>query len=148
MDAKDLLHERLREQEYFVTEPRETVIDYLLEIEHPVTIDEVAGALKTRGVNRSSVYRTINLFEELGVVEKVLFRDGITRVELSPEFGGTHHHHLVCHECEKVIEFEECGLQNLQRIADIKHGFTVESHYMEFYGLCRDCREASSKQTA
>lgn len=148
MEPKDLLRERLREQEYFVTEPREIVIDHLLEIEHPVTIDEVAGALKSQGVNRSSVYRTINLFEELGVVEKVLFRDGITRIELSPEFGGTHHHHLVCQECEKVIEFEECGLQNLQRIADIKHAFTVESHYMEFYGLCGDCRGASSKQTA
>jgi Fur family ferric uptake transcriptional regulator len=143
VDQFDMVKERLREEDYFITEPREAVINYLSKTDSPVTIDEIIDAVESEGINRSSVYRTVNLFEELGVVDKVLFRDGVNRVEMSSDFGGTHHHHLVCRDCEQVIEFEECGIENLQRIADIKHDFEVESHYMEFYGLCNDCRNGS-----
>lgn len=148
MEQFDLVKERLREESYFITEPRQAVIQYLTDTDSPVTIDEITDSVESEGINRSSVYRTINLFEELGIVDKVLFRDGINRVEMSSDFGGTHHHHLVCQECERVIEFEECGIENLQRIADIKHGFDVDSHYMEFYGLCRECRSAQAEETA
>jgi len=148
LDQFELVKNRLREEDYFITEPREAVIEYLTKSDSPVAIDEIIDAVETEGINRSSVYRTVNLFEELGVVDKVLFRDGVNRVEMSSDFGGTHHHHLVCQDCGQVIEFEECGIGNLQRIADIKHGFDVESHYMEFYGLCRECRSAEAEETA
>lgn len=140
MDQAERVKERLREEGYFITEPREIVIGHLTGLDSPRTAEEVYEELRDRGIDRSSVYRTLNLFSELGIVAKVLFRDGINRVEIASEFGGSHHHHLVCQECEQVIEFEECGIGNLQRIAEIKHGFQVESHHMEFYGLCEQCR--------
>lgn len=141
MQHADRVKELLREEGYFITEPREIVIDYLDElVDSPKTTEEIYGVLEEKGIDRSSVYRTLNLFAELGILEKVLFRDGVNRVELSSEFGGSHHHHLVCQECGEIIEFEECGIENLQRIAEIKHSFDVETHHMEFYGTCEDCR--------
>ncbi len=142
MDQVERIKERLRDEGYFITEPREILIDYVTSKNEAATVEEMVEDLRTqdRDVDRSSVYRTINLFTELGIVGKVLFRDGVKRVELSSEFGGSHHHHLVCDECDKIIEFEECGIDNLQRIAEIKHGFQVEAHHMEFFGLCQDCR--------
>lgn len=142
VDKVERIKERLRDEGYFITEPREIMIDYVTSKDEAATVEEMIEDLRTedRDIDRSSVYRTINLFTELGIVGNVLFRDGVKRVELSSEFGGSHHHHLVCDECDKVIEFEECGIDNLQRIAEIKHGFTVEAHHMEFYGTCQDCR--------
>lgn len=142
MDQVDRIKDRLREEEHFITEPRETIIEYLTSNAEAATADEIVEDLQEQGhdIDRSSIYRTINLFSELGIVDNVLFRDGVKRVELASEFGGSHHHHLICEECGDVIEFEECGIENLQRIAEIKHEFQVENHHMEFYGLCSNCR--------
>lgn len=142
MDQVDRIKDRLREEEHFITEPRETIIEYLTSNAEAATADEIVEDLQEQGhdIDRSSIYRTINLFSDLGVVDNVLFRDGVKRVELASEFGGSHHHHLICEECGDVIEFEECGIENLQRIAEIKHEFQVENHHMEFYGLCSNCR--------
>lgn len=148
MEHSDQVKERLREEGYFITEPREIVIDHLSElVDSPKTTEEIYEDLEDRGIDRSSVYRTLNLFAELGIVEKVLFRDGVNRVELASEFGGSHHHHLVCQECGEIIEFEECGIENLQRIAEIKHSFDVEAHHMEFYGTCEQCRPRKETTT-
>ncbi|MFB6346537.1 MAG: Fur family transcriptional regulator [bacterium] len=142
MDDKERIKDRLREDGHFITEPREIIIDYLASMHEASTVEEIVEVLQEQGhdIDRSSIYRTINLFAELGIVDNVLFRDGVKRVELSCEYGGSHHHHLICDECGKVIEFQECGIENLQRIAEIKHGFDVDNHHMEFYGKCSQCR--------
>lgn len=142
MDVEERIKDRLREEGHFITDPRETIIEYLTKNAEAATADEIVEDLHAQGndIDRSSIYRTINLFSDLGIVDNVLFRDGVKRVELSSEFGGSHHHHLICEDCGKVIEFEECGIENLQRIAEIKHEFDVENHHMEFYGRCSNCR--------
>lgn len=142
MDNDERIKDRLRDDGHFITEPREIIIDYLTSMHEASTVEEIVEVLQEEGhdIDRSSIYRTINLFSELGIVDNVLFRDGVKRVELASEYGGSHHHHLICDDCGKVIEFEECGIENLQRIAEIKHGFDVENHHMEFYGKCDACR--------
>lgn len=144
MDNVERIKDRLRDDGHFITEPREIIIDYLTSMHEASTVEEIVEVLQEQGhdIDRSSIYRTINLFSDLGIVDNVLFRDGVKRVELASEYGGSHHHHLICDECGKVIEFEECGIENLQRIAEIKHGFDVENHHMEFYGRCDQCRVA------
>jgi len=142
MDEVERIKDRLREEGHFITEPREIIIEYLTSNAEAATADEIVEDLHDQGndIDRSSIYRTINLFSDLNIVDNVLFRDGVKRVELSSEYGGSHHHHLICEDCGRVIEFEECGIENLQRIAEIKHEFDVENHHMEFYGRCSNCR--------
>lgn len=149
MDDVERIKDRLRDDGHFITEPREIIIDYLTSMHEASTVEEIVDVLQEQGhdIDRSSIYRTINLFSDLGIVDNVLFRDGVKRVELSSEYGGSHHHHLICEDCGKVIEFQECGIENLQRIAEIKHGFEVDNHHMEFYGKCDQCR-VSEESTA
>jgi Fur family ferric uptake transcriptional regulator len=149
LDNQERIKDRLRDEGHFITEPRETIIEYFTSNGEAATADEIVEDLHAddHDIDRSSIYRTINLFTELGIVDNVLFRDGVKRVELADEFGGSHHHHLICDECGDVIEFEECGIDNLQRIAEIKHDFDVENHHMEFYGTCSECR-VETQETA
>jgi Fur family ferric uptake transcriptional regulator len=52
-----------------------------------------------------------------------------------------HHHHIVCINCNRVIEFEDCGLSDLERRLEAEYDMELTGHLLEFYGLCRACRD-------
>lgn len=85
-------------------------------------------------VGMVTVYRTLDLFSELGLVRRLDLGDG-ARYELADD----HHHHLICEECGTVAEFEQCPL-DLQRLPEIGSGFEVRAHSLEVYGTCPACR--------
>ncbi len=93
-------------------------------------------------VDRASVYRTIALFEQLGIVQR-LNTGWKYKLELANEFQD-HHHHMTCVQCDSIIPFHEgVELENLlQQIADT-HGFELLGHQLELRGKCRSC---SAKQ--
>jgi Fur family ferric uptake transcriptional regulator len=145
MNSIDKAKNRLRSENFYVTEPRESVLELLFnQEEFPRTPKQIYKNLPNQDIDRSSVYRTINLFLELGILVQVQFRDNVKHLELSEDFGGSHHHHLVCEQCGETIEFQECGIKNVQRLAEIKHEFQVQDHQMEFFGLCRSCQEEAA----
>lgn len=83
-------------------------------------------------VGMVTVYRTLDLFGELGLVRRLDLGDG-ARYELADD----HHHHLICEECGTVAEFEQCPL-DLRRLPG--SGFEVRAHSVEVYGRCSECR--------
>src|SRR5215217_6027974 len=85
-------------------------------------------------VGMVTVYRTLDLFSELGLVRRLDLGDG-ARYELAED----HHHHLICEDCGTVAEFEQCPL-DVQRLPQIGRGFEVRAHSLEVYGRCPDCR--------
>ena len=85
-------------------------------------------------VGMVTVYRTLDLFAELGLVRRLDLGDG-ARYELAED----HHHHLICEDCGTVAEFEQCPL-DLQRLPQIGSGFEVRAHSLEVYGRCASCR--------
>lgn len=80
-----------------------------------------------------TVYRTLDLLSELGLVRRLDLGDG-PRYELAED----HHHHLVCEDCGSVSEFQQCPL-NLDNLPAMD-GFEVRAHSLEVYGRCSDCR--------
>jgi Fur family ferric uptake transcriptional regulator len=84
-------------------------------------------------VGMVTVYRTLDLFAELGLVRRLDLGDG-ARYELAED----HHHHLICEDCGTVAEFEQCPL-DLQRLPQIGSGFEVRAHSLEVYGRCASC---------
>jgi Fur family transcriptional regulator, ferric uptake regulator len=84
------------------------------------------------GVGLVTVYRTLDLLSELGLVRRLDLGDG-PRYELAED----HHHHLICESCGDVSEFEECPLDP-GRLKGMD--FEVGSHSLEIYGRCVDCR--------
>ena len=124
------------------TEQRRVIIDKLFEATDHVTIDqllEVVRAVDPR-VGYATVYRTMKLLAEGGLVHERKFGDGFTRYELADE--EAHHDHLICLRCGKITEFEEPEIEKLQDRIAARYGFSVDTHKHELYGTCAECLKA------
>lgn len=87
-------------------------------------------------VGLATVYRTLELFCMLAIVQKLDLGDGCLRYELYP----LHHHHLICNSCGKVIEFKGSLADTLGTIIDAKTDFSVQDYRLYIYGYCKDCQ--------
>lgn len=92
---------------------------------------------KDADVSRASVYRTIPLLIEAGIIEEVERIDKHAHYELT--YGREHHDHMLCLGCGKVIEFLSQEMEELQERICKEHGFTGETHTLEIKGYCRKC---------
>lgn len=93
-------------------------------------------------IGLATVYRQLNALEDAGLVDTVRM-DGVQLFRLC---GSTHHHHLVCTGCGKTVEIDPPSETWLKRVAD-QHGFTVQSHTLEVFGLCLECRRGAARGT-
>jgi Fur family ferric uptake transcriptional regulator len=120
-----------------ITEQRRVIARVLSEAEdHPDVekLHERASAVDP-GISIATVYRTVRLFEEAGILERHDFGDGRARYEAAPE---SHHDHLIDVETGNVIEFVDPELEQLQRQIAEKLGFRLVDHRMELYGVSID----------
>ena len=133
IDLEQLCHDRgLR-----ITEQRRVIARVLSDSEdHPDVekLYERASAIDP-GISIATVYRTVRLFEEAGILDRHDFGDGRARYEAAPE---AHHDHLIDVETGKVIEFVDPELEALQRQIAEKLGFRLVDHRMELYGVKLD----------
>ena len=93
-------------------------------------------------IGYTTVYRTLKLLTRLGLATQRKFADGETRYESTSE--GTHHDHLICLRCGKIIEFKEEAIESLQERIARRHGFKIFHHRMELYGYCDQCAHKKS----
>lgn len=124
-----------------LTAARSTVLTALAGQE-PLTMRELIG--RCRSVDRASTYRTVALFEQLGVVQRV--RLGWKyKIELSDAFQH-HHHHLSCTACGAVRTITESAAleRHLHRLARA-YGFAPADHQLEIRGRCASCQAAAPK---
>jgi Fur family ferric uptake transcriptional regulator len=93
-------------------------------------------------ISIATVYRTVRLFEEAGILERHDFRDGRSRYEEVPE---THHDHLIDMKTGKVIEFVEPEIERLQHEIARRLGYKLVDHRLELYGVPMDDKSKASK---
>ncbi|NLM45229.1 MAG: transcriptional repressor [Firmicutes bacterium] len=136
------------------TPQRRAILAILIESrgEHPDS-EEIYRRLKAnktgKKVGRATVYRTLELFEKLGIVARLTLDGTPARYELIlPERFV--HHHLVCLKCGKLIELDDLAAKEFKNTVFRRKGFTVADKAMKIYGYCRDCQNAeqSGKSTA
>jgi Fur family transcriptional regulator, ferric uptake regulator len=121
------------------TAQRVVVLTELMDERNDATAQQLHERLRARGerLGLATVYRTLGLLAEEGVVDALSHRPGELCYRLCTQ---AHHHHLVCSSCHQVVELEECELDPwLERISGA-HGFVTTGHRLEVSGLCRDCR--------
>lgn len=130
----------LEERGYRLTAARRAILETLIDSGGHVTADELADRVRARApqVGRMTVYRTLDLLGELGLVHPVYQGTGAAHYVLLHE---GHHHHLVCTRCRQVIEFDDCSLQDLARMIGERSGFQLQGHLLEFYGVCPACQK-------
>lgn len=120
-----------------ITEQRKVIARVLSEAEdHPdVEVLHARAAAIDPGISIATVYRTVRLFEDAGILERHDFGDGRARYEAAAE---THHDHLIDVETGKVIEFVNAELEAMQKRIAEKLGFRLVDHRMELYGVSLD----------
>ena len=87
-----------------------------------------------------TVYRTLNVLAEVGLICKVHTGENARGYVRSPL---EHHGHIICSDCGKVIDFTGCDLNALEQRLARETGFAIEGHLLEFFGCCRDCRKSA-----
>ncbi len=102
------------------------------------TAQELWSRLRKRNsrTGLATVYRTLALLSDAGVVDVFSHHPGEQCYRLC---GEAHHHHLLCERCHRVVEVEECDLDEWLNDVARRHGFVTTDHRVEITGLCADC---------
>lgn len=140
-DVHHAVDEQLRRTRQRYTRGRRQLVDLLLETARPVTITELHDLGAAQSL--SSLYRNLAILEQCGAVHRISSTDDVARFELTEEHSE-HHHHMMCSTCGRIEDVQLPGAveQELTRaaaLANRDHGFAVESHRVEFVGMCRRC---------
>ena len=133
-----ILKEHLAKNNLKLTRQRENILTTFLKMEH-VTAEHMYRLLakKDPHIGLATVYRTLKLLCETGLAKEHHFG---TQTQFDNVAHKGHHDHLICTDCGKIIEFENCQIEQLQEEVAAQNGFTIKTHRLELYGLCSDCR--------
>jgi Fur family transcriptional regulator, ferric uptake regulator len=128
----------LRAGGYRVTPQRQLILEAVTKLEHATPEEIFADVRQTaRGVNVSTVYRTLELLEQIGLVTHTHLGHGAPRYHLAAE---AQHVHLVCRECERVTQVEPAAVRSLVGSLHAEHGFETDVGHLTVFGRCADCR--------
>jgi Fur family ferric uptake transcriptional regulator len=128
----------LRASGYKLTGPRRAVVKVLEEGKAHLSPPQILrrGRRYYPTLSRATMYRTLELLRALKLVRPLFLGSG----QPSYLVVGGDHHHCVCSECGKVIEFDQCGERRLTAVLKRRLGFQAQGHLLEFYGQCKECR--------
>lgn len=132
----DQLEEILHKAGSRLTEPRRQVFMILEGASQPLSLRQISS--RVEGVNRASIYRTLEIFNSLNIIE-IVYVGWKKRYELASPFQP-HHHHLQCVQCQELISLSTPELETVISQLASAHGYRLISHHIELRGLCMNCR--------
>ncbi len=139
-----------------ITLPRQVILQVLDSEGRYLTAEEVFMLVHEDypGIGLATVYRTLNLLSEMGLVEKFEFGEGKARYKLSDKGQKEKHHHLlVCSSCFRVIRYSDFTEEEKTLYSDIEnrleetYSFEIKRHVVQYYGLCSECRNGTGSGT-
>lgn len=140
----NILKEELKQKGYKLTPQRRAIVDTIIEKEgEHLTAEEIYDEVKKNcpEIGLATVYRTILLLEELGVICKLDLNDGCSRYEIVHKNEMHRHHHLVCNVCKSVKEVQDDLLEELEGVIEKSYSFKILDHSVKFFGLCEKCND-------
>ena len=141
---------RLRNQGFRVTLPRQVILDTLFKAKGHLSAEDIYFRIHPlyQGIGLTTVYRTLELLTQMGLISRFDFGDRRARYEfIKTGRESNHHHHLVCTNCGRVIDYtdfidEEVELLNqTEKELSKKYHFEITNHLIQFYGLCDRCKK-------
>jgi Fur family transcriptional regulator, ferric uptake regulator len=130
--------EELRSRGYRVTPQRQLVLEAVAGLDH-ATPEEIAARVQrtAKGVNISTIYRTLELLDSLGLVAHTHLNHGAPTYHLASD---AEHVHLVCQDCGKIDKASPAAIAPLTSALDEANGFEVNVSHLTVFGRCQDCR--------
>lgn len=130
---------QLQQAGYRLTSARRAVVETLASSSRALTPVEVYDSARTRDprLGLVTVYRTLEKLEALGLIQRVHHEQGC---QAFLRAGVGHQHILLCERCGRAVHFEGDDLETLFARVGEQTGFEIKSHWLQLYGLCRDCR--------
>lgn len=130
----------LRDHNLPVTHQREVIAEAVLFADEHLSVGDIEQSVLRRGVQvgKATVYRTLELLREAGVVQEHDFGEGFKRYE--PLGAQSHHEHLICTACGRVVEFSSERFERMNALIAEQYGFRPHHHRLEIYGVCRECQ--------
>ncbi len=140
-------HGRFRGCGYRVTPGRGAILEVLARADKHLSAEDIYMRVHQGfpQVGLTTIYRTLDILAEMGLVLKYDFGDGRARYELAEGPRSNHHHHLVCTDCNRVIDYTDFIkdevelLQRTEKGLSKKYDFKITNHEIQFYGLCSKC---------
>ena len=137
------LRRRFREKQYKVTPQRQKILQVFADHqEEHLSAEDVYSLLRSDApdIGLATVYRTLEMLEELGFLHRIEFGDGKSRYELATGDSAHSHHHLICLSCGAVTEFGDDLMETLESFVSRTANFQISDHQVKFYGYCGKCR--------
>ena len=134
---KNKLTDILQKSGLRYTRQRQAVLDELNRGQDHRDVEEIYFSMKERGLNisRATVYRTLELLVKYNLVRRLYLGEGKYRFE---NREGKHHDHIICLDCNKIMEFMNDQIELLQEEVAEEYGFTLIKHIFQLYGSCVD----------
>ncbi len=139
----NMVKERMKKRSMRLTPQRVAILEVLdRDRAGHLGADEIYARLRRAHpeIGLATVYRTLDMLEQIGVLHKTDFGEGRSQFELDPKDEGHYHHHLICLECGRITEFQDDLLDQLEAEIARKSGFAVVDHTLRVYGYCRPCQ--------
>lgn len=128
--------EQLRLRGRRATSSRRAVIEAMESLGQHFSAEEVSQAVRSAGVGRATVYRTLRLLQDEGLLCRVLLEGGDLHYRLT-ERG--HHHHITCTVCGAVRDFSDQEISGVMEDIARREGYSLRGHWIEIYGRCAVC---------
>jgi Fur family transcriptional regulator, ferric uptake regulator len=142
-NVADQLKVMLREKGYKLTPQRRAVLNIIMENQgQHLNTEEIYDLVKVPcpDIGLATVYRTLQILDEMGLILKINLDDGCNRYEFNTNQEDHQHHHLICKGCGTIIEVGEDLLEPLEEQIAEKYQFEITDHKVKFFGLCSKCR--------
>ena len=140
--AKDKFMEFLAQKNLRITSQRQVIIDTVFSTDKHFTAEELLewSRAKDRSVSRATVYRTLPLLTESGLVQEMDF--GKDYKFYDPNYADhPNHNHIICQDCERIVEFESDKIDKLENEISHKLGFAVKSQRLQITASCQELKK-------
>lgn len=140
MESNDFL----KSKDIKVTKGRIEILYILKNAENSLSAEKIHQISREKkiNINLSTVYRTLELFEEKQITEKIALTDGVFAYKLKRK---THRHHLRCDVCHKEIDIP-CPMSQIEEMVQSETGFTLTEHDLIMKGVCKECKNNKNKK--
>jgi Fur family transcriptional regulator, ferric uptake regulator len=138
------IDEDLRQAGHRLTAPRQHILAVIRASDGHITADQILNRVRARyaSINKSSVYRTLDLLTRLNLVHLTDLGNGRIEYEMHQH---PHHHHLLCRKCGTMVNTDAHAFESLEKTLQDEYGFAADLEHFAIYGLCRKCNSSLEK---